>query len=107
MAIPIPIILGIICEAASAAGGIAGAAGQKAQSDAAAANSDSDRRLQEKLIRMQLAQQKQQFDQNNLMQAQQALASTYQQKADLGLNRAADRQQARARLLQSLSRIAE
>ncbi len=95
----------IISAAAAAASGIAGAAGQGAAADAQAKESAASRKLQEKLLKMQLAQQGQQFNQNYAMQAQQALGSTYQDQANVGLDRAAERQKSRANLLSALGRM--
>lgn len=94
----------LISAAAAAASGIAGAAGNAAASDAQAKDSAQQRRLQERLAKMQLAEQQRQAKMSQLSAVQQTLGSTYQDAAQTGLNRAAERQASRKSLMDSLSR---
>lgn len=99
------IIAALISAAAAAAGGIAGAAGQGEAAKNAANMSAEQRRQQEKIVKMQLAQQQAQFDQTQAMQGQQAVGSAIQNQANTALDRAAERQKSRTGLLQALSRL--
>jgi hypothetical protein len=94
----------IISAAAAAASGIAGAAGSASAANAQAADSERQRRLQEKLAKLQLAEQRRQGQASALQATQQTLGSTYQDAAQTGLNRAAERQSSRKSLVDSLSR---
>jgi hypothetical protein len=95
----------IISAAAAAASGIAGAAAQGEAAENQATQSAADRRLQEKLLKMRLGQEQQQFDQSARMQAMQALGQTYSDRANIGLDRAAERQKSRAGLLSALGQL--
>lgn len=103
--IPPIVIAALIGAAASAATGIAGAAGQGEAAKRAGEQSDAQRRLQEKLAKMQLAQNQQQFEQNALMQAQQAIGGSIQNEANTVLDRAAERQRQRGSLSKALGAL--
>jgi hypothetical protein len=105
VAIAPAIVAALISAAAAAAGGIAGAAGQGEAAKAQGQQSAAERRLHEKIVKMQLAQQQQQFDQAHRMQAAQALGSTHQDQASIGLDRAAERQKSRAGLINAFSQM--
>lgn len=99
---PIAIIGALISAAAMAAQGAAGAAGQKAASDANAAQSAAQRATQEKIAKMQLAQNADQFGKTQFAAANQTLGSAYQNQADTMVDRGSERQKSRAGLLNAL-----
>jgi hypothetical protein len=105
LAMPPLIAAALISAAAAAATGIAGAAAQGDAAKRAGEQSDAQRRLQERLLKHQLAQQQGQFDQTALMNAQQAVGSSIQNQANTTLDRAADRQQARSGLSKALGAL--
>ncbi len=105
MPLPLLLIPALIAAASAAAGGIAGAAGQKANSDAAADQAAQDRALQEKLQKLQMAQQAGQFQTNLENQGLQTVEQAKQSEANSLLDRASERQKSRAGLLNALSKL--
>ena len=97
----VPALIGAIAAAAT---GIAGAASSSAAADAQSKDSEKSRRLQEKLAKMQLAEQKRQGQLSQLGAMQQTLGSSYQDAGQMQINRAAERQASRKALMDSLSR---
>lgn len=75
------LIPAIISAMAAAGGGIAGAAGQQAQADFNAQQSAQDRALQERVLKMQLAQQQGIQNQDLGAQATQNLGNAYANQA--------------------------
>ncbi len=99
------IVAALISAAAAAAGGIASAAGQGAAADAQTKLSEQQRAAQERIAKMQLAESQRQFNANQNMQAQQAVGAAYQNQANVGLDRGAERNKSRQNLMNSLSRL--
>lgn len=98
------LVMAALTAAGSAAGGIAGAAQQADNAAFSAAEAQKQRALNEKIQRMQLAEQQRQFQAGQLSSANQQLQSQYANGASQATALAADRAATRDDLRGNLAR---
>lgn len=97
----IPAIIGAV---ASIVGGAASAAGASAQADANSKAAAADRASRERIAKMQLEEQKRQARLSEQQNATNMLSSAVADQANVGIEKGRERNAARARLLEDMSR---